>query len=231
MITSALARDLAALARLGEDTSTERVLHGLTSALSVGVPGCSGGSAERWSGGRQLLSASHTELIDLVEGERRLGGGPSRAAKETGRRALAEDLLHEPRWPGYAALAIARGIRSALLVPVTVPSCGLLVGLYSVRPRAFPEAAAPALGELLTEQLGMALDNQRDFDEVRTGAAQLQQALAGRAVIDQAKGIIMKSSGCSAEEAFEELRRVSQHHQIKVAELAKLLVEEYSRGG
>ncbi|MEV4899483.1 ANTAR domain-containing protein, partial [Nonomuraea sp. NPDC055795] len=87
---------------------------------------------------------------------------------------------------------------------------------------------AHALAGMLTEQVGVAMANLWDFEQVRTDAAQMQEALAGRAIIDQAKGIIMKSSGCSAEAAFEELRRISQHHQIKVADLARLLVEEHS---
>ena len=82
---------------------------------------------------------------------------------------------------------------------------------------------------MLAEQVGVALANMWDYDEVRTDAAQMQEALAGRAIIDQAKGIIMKSSGCSAEAAFDELRRISQHHQVKVADLARLLVDEHQR--
>jgi AmiR/NasT family two-component response regulator len=39
----------------------------------------------------------------------------------------------------------------------------------------------------------------------------------------------MQTSGCSAEAAFDELRRVSQHHQVKVADLARLLVTEHQR--
>ncbi len=53
--------------------------------------------------------------------------------------------------------------------------------------------------------------------------------MAGRALIDQAKGIIMQASGVSPEEAFDELRRISQHHQVKVADLAKLLVTEHQQ--
>ena len=59
--------------------------------------------------------------------------------------------------------------------------------------------------------------------------ARLREAPAGRAVIDQAKGIIMRTSGCSAEAAFDELRRISQHHQVKVVELARLLIDEHRR--
>ena len=55
MITPGLARNLATLGRLGEDTSTESVLRGLTTALAAGVPGCSGGSAEHWRDHRVLV--------------------------------------------------------------------------------------------------------------------------------------------------------------------------------
>ncbi|RSN15710.1 hypothetical protein DMB42_02630 [Nonomuraea sp. WAC 01424] len=229
MITPGLARDLAALGRLGEDTSTESVLRGLTTALAAGVPGCSGGSAEHWRDQRVLVSGSHSELIMLVEGERELGEGPSVEARKTGARASVSDVLSDNRWPRYDALATRWGVRSVLVVPIEVAPAQLLVGLYSVRPGAFSPQAAHSLAEMLTEQVGVAVANMWEFEEVRTDAAQLQEALAGRSVIDQAKGIIMQTSGCTAEAAFEELRRISQHHQVKVADLARLLVEEHQR--
>ncbi|MFI6484728.1 ANTAR domain-containing protein [Nonomuraea sp. NPDC050663] len=229
MITPGLARELATLARLGDDTSTESVLRSLTTTLAAGVPGCSGATVEQWRERRALVSASHSELIALVEGERRLGEGPSLEARGTGRRVLASDLLTERRWPGYAALAVTCGVRSQLVLPIEVGAVQFLVGLHSVRASAFADQAAPPLASMLAEQLSVAMANLWDFEEVRTDAAQLQEAMAGRAIIDQAKGIIMKTSGCSAEEAFDELRRISQHHQVKVADLARLLVEEHSR--
>ncbi|MFI7691210.1 ANTAR domain-containing response regulator [Nonomuraea sp. NPDC049655] len=229
MITPGLARDLAALGRLGEDTSTESVLRGLTTALAAGVPGCSGGSAEHWRDQRVLVSGSHSELIMLVEGERELGEGPSLEARQSGARASVSDVLSDSRWPRYNALATRWGVRSVLMVPIEVAPAQLIVGLYSVRPGAFSPQAAHSLADMLTEQVGVAMANMWEFEEVRTDAAQLQEALAGRSVIDQAKGIIMQTSGCTAEAAFEELRRISQHHQVKVADLARLLVEEHQR--
>ncbi len=229
MITPALARDLAGLGRLGADTSTESVLRGLTTALAGGVPGCSGGSAEHWRDHRVLVSGSHSELIMLVEAERSLGEGPSTDARQTGGRVVVGDVLADGRWPRYAALATRWGVRSVLTLPIKVPPALLVVGLYSVRPGAFSPVGVHALADMLTEQVGVAMANMWDFEEVRTDAAQLQEALAGRALIDQAKGIIMQTSGCTAEAAFEELRRISQHHQVKVADLARLLVDEHQR--
>lgn len=229
MVTPVLARDLAALGRVSEGTSSEGVLRGLTATLAGGVPGCAGGSAELWRRERVVVSASHSELIVLVDSENDLGEGPSAEARETGRPVIVQDVLRDSRWPGYAGMAVRCGVRTVLSMPITVERSILVLGLYGVRPGVFAARNVPPLADMLAEQVTVALANMWDYDEVRTDAAQMQEALAGRAVIDQAKGIIMKSSGCSAEAAFDELRRISQHHQVKVADLARLLVDEHQR--
>ncbi len=228
MFSPALARDLAALGRVHEGTSMESVLRGITGAVAVGVPGCAGGTVELRRGEERLmLSASHSDLIALVDREQALGEGPSSEALATGRNVLVTDVLLDARWPRYAATAVKHGVRSTLVLPIAIEGATLVLGLYAVRPGAFSGGSADALATLLTEQLTVALANISDYDDVLTDAAQLQEAFAGRAVIDQAKGIIMHASGCSAEAAFDELRRLSQHHQVKVADLARLLVSEH----
>ena len=52
----------------------------------------------------------------------------------------------------------------------------------------------------------------------------LQVALAGRAIIDQALGIVMGQRRCTADEAFEVLREVSQTSNIKLREVAARLI-------
>ncbi|WP_182897025.1 GAF and ANTAR domain-containing protein [Microbispora sp. H10830] len=225
--TSILARDLAALGRVTEGTSAESVLRGITEAVARGVPGCAGGTAELWMEERVLLAASHSELTVLIDRERDLREGPSREALSTGRPVTIPDVMRESRWSRYAATAVRHGVRSVLVVPIAVEGAVVIIGLYGVRPGVF--SSGGTLMALLGEQVTVALANIWEFDDVLTGAAQMQEALAGRSVIDQAKGIIMSKSGCSAEEAFEELRRVSQHHQVKVADLAKLLVTEHQQ--
>jgi GAF domain-containing protein len=229
MVTPVLARDLAVLGRVSEETSSESVLRGLTTTLAGGVPGCAGGSAELWRQERMVVSASHSELIVLLDSEEELGEGPSSEARATRRHVIVQDVLREPRWPAYTAMAVRCGVRSVLAMPIVIERAVLVLGMYGVRPGVFAARNVTPLAEMLAEQVGVALANMWDYDEVRTDAAQMQEALAGRAIIDQAKGIIMKSSGCSAEAAFDELRRISQHHQVKVADLAKLLVEEHQR--
>lgn len=58
----------------------------------------------------------------------------------------------------------------------------------------------------------------------------LQAALAGRAVIDQALGIIMGQRRCSVDEAFGVLREVSQTSNVKLREVAARLIMVTSGG-
>ena len=57
----------------------------------------------------------------------------------------------------------------------------------------------------------------------------LQRALDGRAMIDQAIGIIRSRTGGSADEAFERLTHISQTENIKLNVVAEQLVEEAAR--
>jgi AmiR/NasT family two-component response regulator len=56
----------------------------------------------------------------------------------------------------------------------------------------------------------------------------LQTALVSRAVIDQALGIIMGQNRCSADEAFDVLRRTSQNRNIKLRDIAADMVTAVS---
>jgi AmiR/NasT family two-component response regulator len=48
----------------------------------------------------------------------------------------------------------------------------------------------------------------------------LHEALASRAVIEQAKGIVMARNRCGADEAFASLRQESQHTHVKLRDVA-----------
>ena len=61
-------------------------------------------------------------------------------------------------------------------------------------------------------------------DELQSLADDMRTALRTRAVIDQAKGIVMADRHCSAEEAFEHLVRLSSIQHVKLRDLAAALV-------
>jgi hypothetical protein len=80
---------------------------------------------------------------------------------------------------------------------------------------------------------------QTTLDQVRKGRpqrevlhdsafARLQARLDTMPVIEQAKGVLMAQNRCGPDEAFDLLRRASQHANVKVAVLAAQIVERVS---
>lgn len=66
---------------------------------------------------------------------------------------------------------------------------------------------------------------EHELREARTQVETLRQALVSRAVIDQAKGILMALYRSDSDAAFDLLSEVSQQENVKVAALAEGLVE------
>ena len=58
------------------------------------------------------------------------------------------------------------------------------------------------------------------------GAAGLRTAMATPAVIEQAKGILMARDHCTADEAFDLLKRLSSHRNLKLRDIAQAIVEQ-----
>jgi AmiR/NasT family two-component response regulator len=56
----------------------------------------------------------------------------------------------------------------------------------------------------------------------------LQRAIESRAVIEQAKGMIMMTMRCTADQAFEVLRSQSQTENVKLRDVAEALVRMHT---
>jgi AmiR/NasT family two-component response regulator len=61
--------------------------------------------------------------------------------------------------------------------------------------------------------------------QARQRAEQPQRALGSRSVVDQAIGIIRGRSGASAEEAFDQLVKISQDENVKLHVVAEQVVD------
>ena len=136
----------------------------------------------------------------------------------------AEDLCSDPRWPGFATRAATIGIRGALALPLTSDGHRGAVNLYARSPSAFgvvDRAKAVILSSLASVALSVAFSHE---DEERR-AADFAAALRTREVIGEALGILMERERISANQAFDILRRASQHLNIKLRDIAQDLVE------
>ena len=121
------------------------------------------------------------------------------------------------------------GVRSLLSVglPVQEAVTGAL-NMYSFRDDAFDDHAI-TVAQNFAGYAAVALANAQSYDSTATLARQMREAMAHRATIEQAKGILMGEHRCTPEEAFARLSRLSQDTNRKLRDVAAALVAEASR--
>jgi hypothetical protein len=208
----------------------ERSLSQLTALAATQVPGCAAANITVWRDGEMVSQASsHPEPASLVAMQVASGRGPLIDAVTDGSPVSCADTLTETRWPEFAAAALRIGVRST----VTLGRRGEMVvalSLFGLRPRAV-EASQLQLAELLVAYGGALVGAVSDYDESRRVAAQLRDAADARAVVDQAKGILMHALGCSADEALDRMRGVSQRSNLRATEVARRVIDAHTRPG
>jgi GAF domain-containing protein len=226
LITNELAVEIAGLGMVKESTEVG-TLGRVTELAARAVVGCAGATSTRWSQTsppEQLVSAaSHPDLAELVEMQRVWQAGPSFDAVRTREPLACEDTLVETRWPAYIGAALRRGVRCFATALYENEQVLVTLTLYGVLPGAL-DPRHLALAALLVAQGGAAVANTSDYDDVNRTATQLREAVEARAVVDQAKGILMHALRCDAETAFAELRRISQTRHVKLTAIARRIV-------
>ncbi len=156
------------------------------------------------------------------------GGGAVNGSADAARGAtvICADTLTETRWPEFTAAALRMGIRSSVSLSYRGQAVVALT-LLGLRPRAMdPERLQ--LAELLVAYGGALVGAVADYGDSRRVADQLRDAADSRATVDQAKGILMHALGCSADEALERMREVSQRSNIRATEVAQRIIDAHS---
>jgi GAF domain-containing protein len=228
VFTRRFARELMQLGQL--DASPEVSLDRITALAARDVPGCAGASAVIWVEEDAAASAaSHPDTGALVEFQYTTRAGPQWAARQSGQPVRVAETMAEDRWPRYARAALDCGVRSSLAIPLRAGSTVVTIGLDAVRPGVFDEPGAGPLAVLLAEQIAVALGNAERYEAAAREAAQMRQALDSWGVVSEAKGVLMQAHGFDAGTAFDWLRQVSQRSQVKLADVARRLIEEYAR--
>ncbi len=154
--------------------------------------------------------------------------GPCLTSINTGEIVSVGDLIEDDRWGAYRSAALAHGVRSSLSLPLR--SDGTVIGalnIYASQVHALDQEDQHRAVQFATEA-SRALTLALRIAERTEMSAQLQEALASRAVIDQALGIVMAQRRCTADEAFDTLRTVSQNSNVKVRDVAARLVASVS---
>lgn len=207
--------------------SESRAMHRLVELAARHVPGCSGATSVLWQDGEATITAaSHPDLSELAEVQQAARRGPVIDALTEGKQVSCPDMLTETRWPEYASKALSLGVRSSLTLVHVSGSHALTLAMYATRPRVLDPERVP-IGELLIAFGGAVMRNTSTYDAAQRTVRQLSEGADSRAMVDQAKGILMVGLSCSAEEALRRMREISQTRQIKVTEVARRIVESH----
>jgi transcriptional regulator with GAF, ATPase, and Fis domain len=199
------------------------------------IPGADGAGVtllrvDRMDNMVEALAASAAFVAEIDEIQYvTLKEGPCITAALERRTVRSGSLGGEKMWPRFGPRVGRLGVHSALSLPMLLS--GQVIGainVYAHGKDVFDQHAAE-LGELFAKPAAVAVHNAQILSHALALTAQLQSALSTRPVIDQAIGLIRGRSGRNAEDAFAQLRAISQSEHRKLADVAQRIVDEAVR--
>src|SRR5215210_2376899 len=223
-------RDLNRVVLAGRQLS--EVLTEIVSIAAKGIPGAESTSITLLRGEEAFTAAHYGDMAlaaDEMQYER--GYGPCMDAGRGGVVLRVDDMREETRWPDYSKKVLEVGVRSSLSVPL--PYQGSSIGAlnnYSSQPAAFATPEALRAGLEVSEAVAVAVVNADAHAQVVDQAHNMRLAMESRAVIEQAKGVLMAQRGIDAQQAFDMLRDASQRYNRKLRDIAAGIVESTQRG-
>jgi hypothetical protein len=157
-------------------------------------------------------------ILELDAAQYELREGPCYEAAVETIHVTAPDLSQDVRFPRYARVALAAGVRAQAGIRLfEAPSSDGALNLYSSETGSFSDLGA--LGELFAHQSAVALSYARQV-------SQLQEALQTRQLIGQAVGVTMERFTLDEARAFSFLMRISQDTNVKLRAVAERLLAE-----
>jgi GAF domain-containing protein len=194
------------------------------------IPGADGAGLTMLEDDRPQTVVATAPFVDAVDDiQYGLGQGPCVLAVATQTTQISGSLGGEARWPQFGPRVGRLGVHSALSLPLLLP--GRVVGAMNVYAHAkdafVPEAVR--VGELFAGAAAVSVYNAQILARSLQVADQLREALISRAIIDQALGIIRARTGVGPDEAFDQLRAISQSQHMKASRVAQKLVDEAVR--
>jgi len=201
-----------------EDVQT--TLQKIVDLAVVTIDGCDHAGISFLKGGKVDTPAASDDVsrkVDAIQYE--TGEGPCLSAIRDHEVFQSGDLGREDRWPSFASRAQREtGITSMLSFRLFVEGDTLgALNLFSKATDAFDDNSR-TVGVVFAAHAAVALSTAIHEE-------QMDEALASRDLIGQAKGILMAREGVSADEAFDMLRRASQRLNLKLRDVAGQMVQ------
>ena len=211
---------------LGEETLSS-ILQRIVDLTCAAVPGCSHCGVSLLSAERvTTAAATNGTTLQLDGAQYSTREGPCLQAARTGEMVRVDDFSTDIRFRLFAAEALRLGINSSLSFPLVVrdKSIGAL-NIYGEDVKAFGDNSE-RLASRFARQASATLANAEIHDRTVTLVTQLNDALASRSVIDQARGILIARTGCTAGQAIDTLKQRSQRENRKLRDIAAEIVDD-----
>ena len=179
------------------------------------------------------IAATDQRVIPLDDAQYETGEGPCLQVLDQEDPIMLEDAsVSGDQWEHFSRTAADLGIYSTLSMHLPVDSGELAasLNLYSKQHLDLGDqhitAAVP-----YAQQLAAAITSVDAHRSTATLARDLAEAMRSRAVIEQAKGILMSDHRIDEDQAFQRLVDLSTHANTKLRDVARRLVQERSQPG
>jgi hypothetical protein len=203
----------------------DATLNRITAAAVEVLPDvqCSSITILHGDGTLETVAPTDGILREVDAAQYELREGPCYEAAADTAHVTASNLAADDRFPRYAEVAVAHGIRSQAGIRLfDTPTSQGALNLYSRSVGAFLDLET--VGRLFAHQSAMALEYARQIHN-------LEEAVRTRKTIGQALGIVMERYELTDERAFAFLTRLSQHRNVKLRLVAEELVADAEQRG
>jgi GAF domain-containing protein len=218
---SVLQRNMALLGRffVGDRTLGETL--GLVADLACGSIGRADMAGVTMPAARKQRTAVFTDPIVAAVDSAEYGtdGGPCLDAFRNQHVCRIVSTAEDTAWPEFSGRAVEYGIVSTLSLPLLIhhESVGAL-NLYSATGSFCDDDETAAV--IFATQAAITLANSQSYWDARELSEQLGEAMRSRAVIEQAKGVLIAGGGVTPDEAFDLLALASQRQNRKLRDVA-----------
>jgi hypothetical protein len=218
---------------MADERAGDAALERITSLSVAAIDACAAASlsiARPEGVATRAATGLLAEVMDEIQ--YRTGEGPCLEAIRTGAICRGVQSSGQSRWPAFWREGQAQGLTRTFSAPVRLDHQSLgSLNLYVQSGESDMSEHDELLATLLAGSAAIALATDGATRRHAALVEQLNQALVSRDVIGQAKGILMVREGCTADEAFDMLRRASQRLNQKLRDVAEQISQSTSACG
>lgn len=169
----------------------------------------------------ELLVALGHDVVDAV--------ADATAAEARAKELHPDAILMDVLLPGAngieAAQAISRALPGTAIVLISGDDTIQLTDAEADASGAVAFLPKPVPPRVLDSTIRLAVARAGALRQARQEAADLKQMLEDRKVIERAKGILMRRTGCSEPEAYRILQRSSQDRSKRMVDIARAVLD------